>query len=537
MGNRHSGADPAADADGRQPMARNARHGWLKVQSVYFALAAINIVAIAGSIAVGLFVLSTFKSGAGRNLGFDRQTAYLIGFSSALGEAQSIVVSGVLQQGPRSFASDFHTRIDNFNRDLAAFKASVQAIETDAMRDRLTILASKVEKGFPSLVDHGRAALAAAQAGDRDLAYREFAQMQARYSTMQMLVRDINQKINLLRKAATENDVARMVGIQRIEYLIAGIMALIVCALIAYGHFAGRLLRRKYSEVEESNAKLSAASAESTAYAHQVERVNGDIAALNRQLEENYSKLQEAQDELLRRARMSQLGQLTATVAHELRNPLGAVRTSAFLLERKLKDKGLNVEDQIARINSGVRRCDGIISQLLDFARNRSLQREELVLDDWLADQVNMIAENLPPPVAIECHLGTSGAKLSFDPQQMHRALLNLMNNASEAMVGKAEEPGKAAIANPRIIISSAQTSRGIEIAVADNGPGIPEDIINRVLEPLFTTKSFGTGLGLPAVQKVLELHGGGLDVESRPGGGACFVAWWPGGGELQEVA
>jgi signal transduction histidine kinase len=79
-------------------------------------------------------------------------------------------------------------------------------------------------------------------------------------------------------------------------------------------------------------------------------------------------RLKEAQDELVKKGRMEQLGQLTATVAHELRNPLGAVRTSAFLLERKIKGKGLDVEAQIERINKGIVRCDNIITQLLDFS-------------------------------------------------------------------------------------------------------------------------------------------------------------------------
>jgi signal transduction histidine kinase len=81
---------------------------------------------------------------------------------------------------------------------------------------------------------------------------------------------------------------------------------------------------------------------------------------------------------------------------------------------------------------------------------------------------------------------------------------------------------------NPRIRVSTRPAGSNIEIEVADNGPGIAAENLQKILEPLFTTKSFGVGLGLPAVEKILEQHGGGLRIESRPGEGAAFTAWFP---------
>ena len=111
---------------------------------------------------------------------------------------------------------------------------------------------------------------------------------------------------------------------------------------------------------------------------------------------------------------MAQLGQLIATVAHELRNPLGAVRTSAFLLERKVKGKGLGVEPQLERIGNGVTRCDDIISQLLDFARTRSrFSLKCLAFDDWLAKLVEEQAQQLPESVMVDCQLGLGARDMS----------------------------------------------------------------------------------------------------------------------------
>jgi PAS domain S-box-containing protein len=261
---------------------------------------------------------------------------------------------------------------------------------------------------------------------------------------------------------------------------------------------------------------------------NELKRVNDEISRLNRELADNMTKLGEAQDEIMRRGRMAQLGQLTATVAHEIRNPLGAVRTAAFLIERKVKDKGLGIEPQLSRIANGITRCDAIITQLLEFSRSRVLQTETLVLDDWLVQLVTEEAKALPEMVAVTCDLGLEGTTLAFDPTQLGRALINLLANASEAMVGKGDDPAKFACAAPAITVITSRTPRGIEIAVADNGPGIAPDHLRRILEPLFTTKSFGTGLGLPAAEKVAQEHGGGLEVSSEPGCGARFTMWLP---------
>ena len=260
----------------------------------------------------------------------------------------------------------------------------------------------------------------------------------------------------------------------------------------------------------------------------QLKRVNDEISRLNSELAENVRKLKEAQDEILKRGRMAQLGQLTATVAHEIRNPLGAVRTASFLLERKLKDKGLGVEQQLMRIGNGITRCDNIISQLLDFSRSRALQTEEFTVDDWLARVVADEAEKLPAAVTIECDFGLGGAKAEIDAPRMSRVIINLISNASEAMVGRGDDPSKFTTAEPRISITARLSPRGAEIVVADNGPGMTPEVLAKVMEPLFTTKSFGTGLGLPAVDKILQEHHGGLDIRSAPGEGATFTAWFP---------
>ncbi len=232
--------------------------------------------------------------------------------------------------------------------------------------------------------------------------------------------------------------------------------------------------------------------------------------------------------QVLQSSRMEQLGLLTATVAHELRNPLGAVRTSTFILEKKYSANDEKTKVILGRINSGVMRCDNIITQLLDFSRSSPASKTEQNLDEWLATTLQETSEDISPAVSITCDLGIGERKVAFDAGRLNRVMINLVSNAVEAMIGKGNIKGTTDVIDPSISIETKLTSRGAEIKIRDNGPGISEANLKKIFEPLFTTKNFGTGLGLPAVQKILEQHGGGLEVFSKEGHGAEFTAWLP---------
>jgi PAS domain S-box-containing protein len=270
----------------------------------------------------------------------------------------------------------------------------------------------------------------------------------------------------------------------------------------------------------------------------ELQRINEEVSRLNSELASNVRKLSDAQDELIKKGRMEQLGQLTATVAHELRNPLGAVRTSAFLLERKLKDKGMGVESQLDRINKGIVRCDNIITQLLDFSRTKQLQCQPGDLDAWLTGVVEEEAKKLPAQISVELLLGLDGQTVPFDPSRMERAVINMINNAVEAMTGAVEQAIAGAVAEPKLTISTFMKMGHVSLRVIDNGPGIPPDVLTRIREPLFTTKSFGTGLGVPAIEQIAVQHGGRLDIRSEVGLGSSFTVWLPAtGAQANEKA
>jgi signal transduction histidine kinase len=256
--------------------------------------------------------------------------------------------------------------------------------------------------------------------------------------------------------------------------------------------------------------------------------LNHQVTLLNMELETKIRELREAQEEIVRKGKMAQLGQLTATVAHELRNPLSVVRTGAFMVRRKISAEGLNLDQNLARIESGITRCDNIISQLLDFARVDKPDFAMTDLDNWLAAAIEEEATKLPSAIKINCALGLGALRVAFDADRMRRVMSNILSNASEALVGKGSMRSATQTHSPTIQVSTRLGPLGVEIIITDNGPGMSDEVLGKIREPLFTTKHFGTGLGIPAVEQILDLHGGGLDIWSKPGQGARFTAWFP---------
>ncbi|HLI22542.1 MAG TPA: ATP-binding protein, partial [Stellaceae bacterium] len=225
--------------------------------------------------------------------------------------------------------------------------------------------------------------------------------------------------------------------------------------------------------------------------------------------------------ELVRQERLSALGQLTATVAHELRNPLSAIRNTVYTFKELAGSKGVNLDRPIERIERSVGRCDRIISELLDYTRVRELRRSTAPFDTWLEEVLN--DQKLPEGVALVRNFTAPGHAVSFDAERMRQVVINLIDNAAQAMTSAAQPSS-----NNRIVVTTAARFNGFELVIGDNGPGIPADVLPRIFEPLFSTKSFGTGLGLPMVKQVIEQHGGTVEVTSTQGKGTKVTVRLP---------
>ncbi|MHB8708424.1 MAG: ATP-binding protein [Desulfuromonadales bacterium] len=230
-------------------------------------------------------------------------------------------------------------------------------------------------------------------------------------------------------------------------------------------------------------------------------------------------ELQSAQNELVQKERLAILGQLTATVSHEIRNPLGTVSNALYLMRETLGSECLErAERPLVLAERGVQRCDGIISELLDFTRRRELRREPVQLDQWLSGLLDEMAW----PAGVRCRRQLdSGVTVLADPERLRRAMINVINNALQAMDGKAQ-------AERLLDISTRRLADRCEIVVKDTGSGIPEEILEKVFEPLFSTKNFGVGLGVPIIHNIMTDHGGGVDYQSRVDEGTTVTLWLP---------
>lgn len=230
----------------------------------------------------------------------------------------------------------------------------------------------------------------------------------------------------------------------------------------------------------------------------EVSRLRDELAAKNR--------------ELRRRERLASLGQMAAGLAHEIRNPLGAIALYATMLEQDLIDRPEQVQTarKIATAVSGLNR---LVTSILEFARPREPSRQMVPFGRVLSLATPVIAPMLEHK-AIKLYVPQQKVTLFADPEDLARALANLLRNAAEAV----QEGGTIAVR-----VRAARQGAAV-IWVEDDGVGVPVEMADRIFEPFATTKHNGTGLGLAIVHQIVEAHGGRIRLRRSRLGGARFV-------------
>ena len=234
---------------------------------------------------------------------------------------------------------------------------------------------------------------------------------------------------------------------------------------------------------------------------------------------ERTAQLQTAQQELVQKGRLAVLGQLTATVSHEIRNPLGTVANSLYLLKDSLRgEEYAHLARPLLLAERNVERCDNIISDLLDFSRQRDIQKKSLDIDAWFAELLG----ELTFPEAVQCQWNlTSQAIALADSERLRRVMVNVITNALQAL-DEVPDTNKILEIKTRIADDECQ------ILVRDNGPGMSAEVMARIFEPMFSTKNFGVGLGVPIIKNIMESHGGGVAYQSESGKGTTVTLWLP---------
>ena len=217
---------------------------------------------------------------------------------------------------------------------------------------------------------------------------------------------------------------------------------------------------------------------------------------------------QEDSDARLRRhERLATIGQIAASIGHDLRNPLGVMQSSLYILRKRVGEDA-RMQRHVEKIDSQIRVCDDIIRNLLELARNTPPRREPIDFVALFGEAIE--AATMPAHVRVQTEIGP-GVDCRADPVLLRQAIVNLLTNAAQA---HGDRPG-------HVHLSAGATDAGTLIAVSDDGPGFDPDTLARVFEPLVTTRTSGIGLGLALVKGVTERHGGTVEASNRPDGGA----------------
>ncbi len=291
--------------------------------------------------------------------------------------------------------------------------------------------------------------------------------------------------------------------------------------------------------------------------ARERERIKDRELEQARKIEKAYNELREAKDRLVQQEKMASLGQLTAGIAHEIKNPLNFVNNFAALsvdlakelreeiVKRKTKNVNGNefadieeildtLEQNAEKINHHGKRADGIVRAMMQHARGGKSERQPTDVNNLVEEYVNLTYHGMRAKVpdfnvSIERDFGELDAKIEMVPQDIGRVLINLLGNAFDAVREK-KQSGDGAY-SPCVTVSTRAVDGAVEIRVRDNGGGIPDEVREKIFEPFFTTKpaGSGTGLGLSlSYDIVTQGHGGTLSAESKPGEGAMFIITLP---------
>jgi two-component system sensor histidine kinase HydH len=258
-------------------------------------------------------------------------------------------------------------------------------------------------------------------------------------------------------------------------------------------------------------------------FAVEIRRRATAYKSLAEKLTETNRRLAEVQEEAQRSERLAALGQMSAGLAHEIRNPLGVIKGSAEMLNKKLADSNPLASELAGYISSETNRLSSLVARFLDFARPESLELIPGNIQEVVERALSAVTAQRPnAKVKVVRAYAVQLPQVRMDERLCEQVFQNLALNAYEAM-----EPDGGTL---RVEIATAQRDgiSGVEVVLRDSGPGIPPEICEQIFNPFFTTKKTGVGLGLSIVSKIVDEHRGSLRVESQVRHGASFHVFLP---------
>ena len=250
--------------------------------------------------------------------------------------------------------------------------------------------------------------------------------------------------------------------------------------------------------------------------------VGSHLRSLMSDVTDTRSHLEHSRSRLLAAEKLASVGKLAATVAHEIRNPLTAIKMWLFSI-RKANLDNADLSRKLGMISEEIGRLESIIRNFLEFSRPMDLKCRPLNIGVVVGETVELLTPRLKEAqirAASKPHDGLPA--VLADADKLKQVLLNLLGNAADAMTGGGEIRIAAAVEE------DADGRRMVVVRIGDTGPGMPQDVQSRIFEPFFTTKDNGTGLGLCIAAQIMARHGGSLVLESSTEKGTIFALWLP---------
>jgi len=279
-------------------------------------------------------------------------------------------------------------------------------------------------------------------------------------------------------------------------------------------------LHRANEELRASNEELQATEEELRSINEELQASEEELRATNEELQAANEELRETQEQLIRSERLAAIGQLAGGVGHELRNPLGAIKNAVYYIKGKVAKSELGQKEPrllefLDIMDEEVNSSNKIINDLLGFSRTGkpsvSPTRINRVIEDTLARMT------IPESIKLTRKLDADLPEVNIDPDQIQQVLVNIITNAVQAM----PEGGK-------LTIGAREKDKFLEVEVTDTGCGIPQEAMDKIFDPLFTTRAKGIGLGLAVCKSIIDRHEGNIAVKSKGGEGTTFTIKLP---------
>jgi signal transduction histidine kinase len=274
-------------------------------------------------------------------------------------------------------------------------------------------------------------------------------------------------------------------------------------------------VRRYAAELQVANEKLLASEEELRASNEELRATEEELRASNEELQAANEELKKAQEQLIRSEKLAAIGQLAGGVGHELRNPLGAIKNAVYYIKGKVaKSELMQQEPRVMAflniIDEEVDSSNKIINDLLGFSRVGKPAVSPTRMERVIEEAVSRV--HLPENIKLTKGLDSKLPEVEVDSVQIQQVLINMITNAVQAMPDGGE-----------LTIIAREKDGFLELEVADTGSGIPEEIRDKIFDPLFTTRAKGIGLGLAVCKSIIERHQGNIEVESQLGKGTTF--------------